>query len=50
MAKRGIPTDFESFLTWEALIAILSYDPATGPEYEREHFGEFSNSLTKAGA
>ncbi len=31
MPKRlGNPTDFESFLTWEALIEVLSYDPATG--------------------
>ena len=26
----GNPTDFESFLTWEALTAVLSYDPAKG--------------------
>jgi hypothetical protein len=26
----GEPTDFESFLIWEALVSILSYDPATG--------------------
>lgn len=30
MPKWGEPTDFESFLTWEALTAVLSYDPATG--------------------
>ena len=31
MPKRaGNPTDFESFLTWEALTDVLSYDPATG--------------------
>lgn len=31
MTKRaGNPTDFESFLTWEALVGVLSYDPATG--------------------
>jgi hypothetical protein len=30
MTKRGNPTDFESFLTWEALVSILSYDSATG--------------------
>ncbi len=26
----GNPTDFESFLTWEALTGMLSYDPAKG--------------------
>ena len=26
----GQPPDFESFLTWEALTGILSYDPAKG--------------------
>lgn len=26
----GNPTDWESFLTWEALTDVLSYDPATG--------------------
>jgi hypothetical protein len=31
MPKRaGNPTDFESFLTWEALTEVLSYDPAYG--------------------
>jgi hypothetical protein len=31
MTKRaGNPTDFESFLTWEALTDVLSYDPAAG--------------------
>ena len=30
MPRRGNPTDFESFLTWEALVDVLSYDPATG--------------------
>jgi hypothetical protein len=31
MTKRlGNPTDFESFLTWEALTDVLSYDRATG--------------------
>ena len=31
MSKRaGNPTDFESFLTWEALTEVLSYDPGTG--------------------
>lgn len=30
MTKKGEPTDFEGFLTWEALTSILSYDPATG--------------------
>src|SRR5579859_3355628 len=31
MTKRaGNPTDFESFLTWEALVDVLSYDPGTG--------------------
>jgi hypothetical protein len=30
MTQAGNPTDFESFLTWEALTEILSYDPATG--------------------
>src|SRR5690348_3341834 len=29
-SRRGNPTDFESFLTWEALVDVLSYDPATG--------------------
>ena len=28
--RRGNPTDFESFLTWEALTDVLSYDPARG--------------------
>ena len=28
--QAGAPTDFESFLTWEALVDILSYDPAKG--------------------
>jgi hypothetical protein len=28
--RTGNPTDFETFLTWEALVSILSYDPATG--------------------
>jgi hypothetical protein len=31
MSRRaGNPTDFESFLTWEALVDVLSYDPAYG--------------------
>lgn len=31
MTKRaGNPTDFESFLTWEALTEVLEYDPAYG--------------------
>jgi|SRR5215472_13126201 len=26
----GNPADYESFLVWEALVSILSYDPGTG--------------------
>lgn len=36
MKRRGNPTDFESFLTWEALVSILSYDSATGEFRWRE--------------